>query len=694
MAVGPGRHRAALLAALLALAAVAGAGAAGASPASAATLAVQTQAQQAQQAQQAPLALSLARISPSAGPGPNAPLSFQLVVRNNGTAALQHLRVDSFVGGPLRTRSEFEEVADGAGALAGLGLLDRWQVPDAAQVAPGAALTLPAHALTLPPPAGDPAAVLPLVLRVTGDGANGLVSAELRTFAVDLGAPVAAAQRLRIALLVPLHETTHRTPAGGFINGGRDLEALLSPAAPLGAIAAELARPHAPKITMMIDALLTEEASALVGDRGSKVAQQFVANLRAAASQNPPAAFPYANADLPSLLRGGYDSEALASLLHGRTLLGEELGTTPSPALAWPVSGPIDTATLKGLALGGAEIVVLPQRLLPTSSPRTQNATVNLGPGVAPLRWALVPDLALSASLKAEQAIAEPVAWAQRVLAETAVTWLEQPNSAKPRGILLAPPQWWRPPPAFFHALVEGLAGAGWLRLEPAAQLASDVPQGPDTTPRPLVPYGAMDAHLGLPASYLADIASTRAALTSFNRAVGANFALSDDYDRDLLIAASSDWRPAAARARGMSFINAVKQGMQAIYSKIGVDRTPRTLTSRTGQLPITVINDGDQPLEVRLQLAASPRVSLPAATQPFLLAPHRRVTQRIEVSTRTTGSFPIMVEVLTPDGRLITEASVTLVSTAFDRVALLLAGGTAAFMLVWWGRKRARRRA
>jgi len=234
---------------------------------------------------------------------------------------------------------------------------------------------------------------------------------------------------------------------------------------------------------------------------------------------------------------------------------------------------------------------------------------------------------------------------------------------------------------------VRGLAAAGWLRLEPAAQLATDVPQGPAAEQRQLVPYSAAEARLDLPSSYLATIARTRASLASFDRAVGDNFALSDDYDRDLLIASSSDWRPPAARDRGASFIRAVRNGMRAVYGKVGVDRTPRTLTSRTGQLPITVINDSDQPLEVRLKLS-SPRVDLPAATQPFLLAAHRRVTKRIEVSTRTTGSFPIKVEVLTPDGRVITQASVTLVSTGFDRVALLLAGGAGAFLLLWWGRK------
>jgi len=677
-----GFNRVSLLASLLTLVVAGGFG----------TLPASARVRQAQQAEA--LTVTLAKISPAAGPGANAPLAFQLVVRNTGSVPLQDLRVETLVGGSLRTHAEFQQIAgETAPNLAEFGVLDRWQVPGRPLVAPGAALTLPTRAVPLPA-RGDPAAVLPLVLRVSGDGASGSVTAQLETFAVDLNGKVAAAQRLRIALLVPLHEPTQRNPAGVFVNNGQDLEGQLAPTAPLGAIAAELARRSAPQVTLVVDALLTEEASLLVGEHGSKVAAQFTANLRAAANQNPhnpPSALPYDNADLPSLLRNGYETEALASVLRGQTLL-REFGTAPSTALAWPVTGAIDTATLKGLALSGAETVVLPVRLLPTSAALTQNATVNLGPGVAPLRRALVPDTVLSAPLSSDQMTAAPVAWAQRILAETAVTWLEQPNSSQPRGVLLAPPQSWRPAPAFFRALAEGLAAAGWLRLEPAALLASDVPQGPDRQSRQLVPYSAADAHLGLPASYLSSVARTRASLTSFNRAVGDNFALSDDYDRDLMVAVSSDWRPAPARPRGASFVNAVKQGMRAVYSKVGVDRTPRTLTSRTGQLPITVINDGDQPLEVMLQLS-SPRVDLPAATQPFLLAAHRRVTKRIEVSTRTTGSFPIQVEVLTPDGRQITQASVTLVSTAFDRVALLLAGGTAAFLLVWWGRKRTRRR-
>jgi hypothetical protein len=77
------------------------------------------------------------------------------------------------------------------------------------------------------------------------------------------------------------------------------------------------------------------------------------------------------------------------------------------------------------------------------------------------------------------------------------------------------------------------------------------------------------------------------------------------------------------------------------------------------------------------------------------VLEPHRRSTQLLEVGTRATGTFPIRVDVLTPDGaEQIAEGEVVLASTAFNRVALVLSGGAAGFLLLWWRRGRRRARA
>jgi hypothetical protein len=642
--------------------------------------------------------LVLMRISPAVGP--TAPLTYQVAVRNRGQAPVRDLRVRALLGRPVDTRSELASLVVGA-LPAGGRPVDDFSAP-AGEVGPGTTVRLAARRVALPPGlgAGSPGVVLPLSLELRAASPGGPVADRLATFVIDV--PERAAQPLRAALLVPLHEPTHRNPAREFVDDR--LAAQLAGGGPLGAIADELARPNAPKVTMVVDAMLVEEATAMAGswrlrrrgrvvtvpagDPRSRSAARFLERLKAAASDNPPAAFPYAGADLPALVRAGLDGEA--SLQIGRDLLRAGLGTAPDETLAWPVDGAIDAAVLQTLAGTGTDVVVLDPRRLPTTATTTQNATVELGGGLLQPQRALVGDPVVSAALADQRAAAAPAEWAQRVLAETAVAWLERPNSAEPRGMLLAPPQAWRPPPAFFTALARGLAGAPWLRLRPATSLADEVPQGPGE--RRLATVTAADVAAGLPADYLRGVARARSRLTSFRRAAGPEFRpASGDFDRDLMVAESSDWRPAAARARGRAFVRAVDRGIKAVYGKVGVEQNRVTLTARRGTIPITVFNDGDQRLTVTLRLT-SPKVDLPAASEPFVLEPRRRATQLLPVGTRATGTFPIVVEVLTPDGKeRVAGGEVRLVSTAFNRVALALTGGAAGFLLLWWrlGRRR-----
>jgi hypothetical protein len=653
-------------------------------------------------AQQAGPTLELVLVSISPVVGPRTPLTYRVEVRNHGQVPVRDLLVQVRVGQPVATRSELASLLAVPGGPM-LGLTGLHEFSSAAEVAPGTSLRLEPQRVAVPSPlgAGGTGAVLPLSIQVQA----GPLTARLGTFVVQL--PARPAQPLRAALLVPFHEPPHRNSSGEFVDDR--LADLLAPSGPLGAAAAALARPGAPRLTMVVDGLLVEEATAMAGswrlrERGtstvvaagdprSRDASRFLQNLKNAASANQPAAFPYVNADLPALVRNRSDGQA--ALQVGRGVLKAELGTAPDQRLAWPVDGAIDAAVLQALAAAGADTVVLDQRRLPTAATITQNATVDLGEGMLQRQRALVGDPALSAALADPRATSAPAEWAQRILAETAVAWLERPNASEPRGILLAPPHGWRPPPAFLRALSSGLAAAPWLRVQRASTLADDVAQGPDQGERRLATVTAADVAAGLPDSYLDRVAQVRSQLASFRGSVGPGFQPAAGYDRDLLIAESSDWRPPAARTRGRAYVRAVQRGIAGVYRRVHVEATRVTLTARSGNIPITVRNDSAQPLTVVLRLT-SPKVDLPLETsEPFVLEPRRRSTQVLEVATRATGTFPIRVDVLTSDGaERITHGEVVLVSTAFNRVALVLSGGAAGFLLLWWrrGRRRAAR--
>jgi hypothetical protein len=647
------------------------------------------------------LEVRLQSISPVVGP--KTRLRYQVAVRNHGPAPVRGLFVQLLVGQPVATRSELASLlAAPGGPTAGLAGLDEFRPP--AEVAPGATVRLEPRRVAVPSrlgPGGSAGAVLPLSVRVQA----GPLTARLGTFVAQL--PARPVQPLRAALLVPFHEPPHRNSSDEFVDDR--LAGLLAPTGPLGAIAAELARPGAPRLTMVVDGLLVEEATAMAGswplrqhgtltvvpagDRRSRDASGFLQNLKSAASSSPPAAFPYANADLPALVRNRSDGQA--ALQVGRNVVRAELGTPPDQRLAWPVDGAIDAAVLQALAASGADTVVLDPRWLPTSATTTQNATVDLGEGMLQRQRALVGDPVLSAALTDPRAESAPAEWAQRILAETAVAWLERPNASEPRGILLAPPHGWRPPPGFFRPLARGLAAAPWLRVQRAATLADNVAQGPDKGERRLATVTAADVAAGLPGAYLDRVDQVRSELASFRGSVGPGFRPAAGYDRDLLIAESSDWRPATARARGRAFVRAVQRGIAGVYRRVDVESTRVTLTARRGTIPITVRNDSAERLTVVLRLS-SPKVDLPPeSSEPFVLEPRRRSTQLLGVGTRATGTFPIRVDVLTADGaEPIADGEVVLVSTAFNRVALVLSGGAAGFLLLWWrlGRRRAAR--
>ena len=646
------------------------------------------------------LEVVLTSISPFTGPGD--PLGYQVAVRNRGRASVGNLHVTTRLGRPVDTRSALATVVANPASVAATQDLDEFR-PAVAEVAAGATVQLEPRQVPLPPGLADErvGVVLPLVVTLDAQGPGVQLSDSLTTFVVGL--PGQVVHPLQAALLVPVREPTHRNPAGDYIDD--ELAGLLGRNGSLGAVADELARADAPAATMVVDAMLVEEATAMAGgwrlregrqrttvgpgDPSSRDAARFLVSLKKAASNRPPAAFPFGNADLPALVGAGGGARAANAVGRGRDLLTQGLGTAPDARLAWPVDGAVDGALLETLEQTGSDVVVLDPRHLPAPpSLVTQNATVGGGP--EPQR-ALVGDAALSGALADPRAATAPAEWAQRVLAETAVTWLERPNSNDPRGILLAPPQDWRPPGKFFRSLVRGLGRAPWLQLERATALADDVPQGPAEGERPLATVTPADVAAGLPRAYLRLVEDTRSDLDSFLRAVGNDFTPASGFQRDLLVAESRDWRPDDIRHRGRGYIRAVTSGIRSVYRRVHVGTTPVTLTARRGTIPVTVANDSDERVTVVLRLT-SPKVDLPKASDPFVLEPRRRTTQLLPVGTRATGTFPIQVEVLTPDVReQIAAGEIRLISTAFNRVALAMTGGAVGVLLLWWrfGRRR-----
>jgi hypothetical protein len=206
------------------------------------------------------LEVVLTSISPFTGPGD--PLGYQVAVRNRGRASVGNLHVTTRLGRPVDTRSALATVVANPASVAATQDLDEFR-PAVAEVAAGATVQLEPRQVPLPPGLADErvGVVLPLVVTLDAQGPGVQLSDSLTTFVVGL--PGQVVHPLQAALLVPVREPTHRNPAGDFIDD--ELAGLLGRNGSLGAVADELARADAPAATMVVDAMLVEEATAMAG---------------------------------------------------------------------------------------------------------------------------------------------------------------------------------------------------------------------------------------------------------------------------------------------------------------------------------------------------------------------------------------------------------------------------------------------
>jgi hypothetical protein len=651
------------------------------------------------------LELQLLGITPSVGP--ERPLGLRLRVRNPGGAPLRDLVLRVYRGSIVQTRSQLLQRLTSPPPQ---GVLIASRPLEGLEVGPGQVADLPPQRVDLPEGlgTGGAGAVVAMHLEVQAEAGGDQVEDAIDTWAVFISEQVA--NPLQLSLLVPMTEPTHRTPDKVFVDSR--LGGTLSTGGSLGRIAAELAAPDRPPLSLVVDPLLVEEAAAMAAnewplrgramaepqaipgnDPRSLAAKSFLDNLRLAASRPgvPLTAFPYANGDLTALVRHGLEADVLALIGKGRRDLEAALGTTPDERLAWPAGGAVDAPTLKTLGLANVRGTVISHDLLPVDSPWTQNAPVRLDGGTSQPGTALVPDASLSAAVADPRGATEPAVLAQRVLAETAVAWLERPGGTNPtaRGVLIAPPQSWRPAPGFFSALLDGLGEVPWLDVVPAHALLEGVPPGPDDQSRALAPYGQALTSRELPGAYLARISEAKRRLTSFQSTVGPGYAPVEDFTRNLYVAESTAYRRPTPRSRGVLHIRAVNEGIVSVYDRVRIQGTQVTLTRRDGNVPVSVTNSGDEPLTVRLRLT-SPRVEVPQhVSEPFVIGGRSGATIAPRVRTRATGRFPVTAEVLSADGRvIIARDDVQVRSTAISRVTLVLMGGSLAFLLVWWGRK------
>jgi hypothetical protein len=111
------------------------------------------------------------------------------------------------------------------------------------------------------------------------------------------------------------------------------------------------------------------------------------------------------------------------------------------------------------------------------------------------------------------------------------------------------------------------------------------------------------------------------------------------------------------------------------------------TLTSRTGRIPVQITNTTGRPVRVDVRLV-SPHLSVGGEGTRQLTLSHPELTMTFDVELKTTGEFPVQVQVLAPSGRPISDTTIAVRSTAYSRIALFITVAAAVALLTLWARR------
>jgi hypothetical protein len=415
-----------------------------------------------------------------------------------------------------------------------------------------------------------------------------------------------------------------------------------------------------------------------------------VSALRSASTVDQVVSGPYVPIDLPSLLAGGLFAAVDAQFVQGDETLKRFFDTRLDPRTA--LARPVDTNALSRLRAGGVDRVIVESSALSAGSsqeaptrPFTLDASSALGVGS-------VSAVASDAGFEALLTGTEPAALrAQRLLAGLSVAAIEQPES--PRAVVVMNPDSFAPSSALLDAVTRGLRQNPWLRPMTVDAVFSQIQ--PETASNDTAVTRTLEA--STPTRPIVSAARYDAAAQRLNAFRG--LATSGDptvavAERALLSSVSSSWTVPGQARRATQEIGVVDGTIDSFLAEIHVPAPSTiTLTSRSGEVPLTFENETGHTVSVLVQLD-SQKLFFPDGESRLVDLPPKSTTVRFAVEARTSGTFPLRMHVLSADGALaITETSFRVRSTAVSSVGLVLMVGAGAFLALWWGLDFRRRR-
>lgn len=674
----------------------------------------------AQAATDLPLQVVLDTLTPAV-PRPKDRLTVTGHVVNGGNATVKNVSVRLRLSRvKVVSRGDLAALAAGRSVRDGSPIGLPGTSADVGDLVPGASapftLTVPLDDLRL-----GALGVFPLTVEARGVRAGGQDGGYLRrlgtarTFLPWAPDPLEAVPT-RLAWVWPLADVPHRRVDGVFADD--TLATSLAPGGRLeGLVQGATGRP----VTWLVDPMLLDDARAMsqgyrvatapagTGTSGSAssgggssdqaggtveqgtggtAARAFLSDLVDATSTADVVALPFGDPDVRALLAAGRADVLPPAVARGRTTAIEVLGRPVTTSVAAPPGGFASQAELEALRAAGADAVLLDDRALPSASPGTPTgrATVTVGGASEPVAlW----DHTLSQLVStAPSGPGSELLDRQRFLAETEMVTAESPGVQ--RTVVIAPPHDWDVDPQRAAQLLSLTAAAPWLQLVTLSQALAAPP--PDVDRGPLVaspPASAEDGAAGpagpdhgapLPTDYVRAVGTTVARGESAAAVLQDPAAVRTSYqvqgERLVSAALRSDL------PRGRALLDQTRSALAARIDAVRILPASATLGSSAADIPVTVVNDLDQPVTVKVAFfSGSPRLTV-RPPGPVTVAPGSKARVLVPVTARANGVVDLSARLLTPAGDPLGDVVAVRVRIAQYGVAGVLVTAGAALLL------------
>jgi hypothetical protein len=518
---------------------------------------------------------------------------------------------------------------------------------------------------------------------------------------------------LRLAWWTELPAPIAIDPSGTMVDPA--FEASLQPEGSLGAQVAALQRlgkgrgPHAP-IDLVMDPALLDQLNRMAGgyrrasgtdippgEDGAAAATEVLDHLRAATNTNDVqvTAMPFGSPSVPAMLGAGLIPELQHQQTTGNRVMQATLGVLPGTSVARAPGDLLDESTLTWFTQRGATALLgdvddaeRPEQVNGFALP--PSATISMAGGrTAKL---VMPDPNLQALFSRSDLLVDPVRAAQAILGELAMIWREEPapppqpdGSPTVRGVAMSLPS--SLPSTLWNELLPRIAGAPFLQPQHSQDFVDDVNSPAPTDP---VPLRSPDT-VTYPLDYATSIRTLGHDVDAFASMLTAPSPVPERLRRDLAYATAAGFisDPEAGQAW---FGPPTETTSHAFGTVEPTGNQSFTFTSSEGTIPLRMGDPGSTPLAVKVWLQ-SPQFTFPDGdTQEVVLQRPDQIVN-FRAIAKAAGKNSIVVAVLAPSGRVIGQQTITVRSTAVNRIALLVTVAAAGGLLLLYVRRRSRRR-